>query len=98
MFSDSINALRDGVTMKFNAKREYDGMPREKRIELNYNILDNSGIDFIVTPRKFYIPKSDKYPRCIFYPSTGRWIITRCGTAKKGGADEFIKWLTIYGG
>ena len=77
--------------MNFNAKREYNGMARDERVKLNCDILDNSGIDFIVTPRGFYIPKDN--PRCIFYPSTGRWIITRSGRAESGGADKFINWV-----
>ncbi len=77
--------------MSFNAKREYNGMSRDDRVKLNCDILDKSGIDFIITPRGFYIPKGK--PICIFYPSTGRWIVTRSGRAEQGGAEKFINWI-----
>lgn len=77
----------------FKALREYNGMRRDKRVKLNCDILDKSGIDFTVSPRGFYFLSLPEYPRCIFYPSTGRWIHVNHGLSKRGGAKKFLEWL-----
>jgi hypothetical protein len=77
------------MKQRFSALKEYGGMKREDRIELNCLILNNSGFAFRVNSRGFYL--YNKGVEAIFYPSTGRW---RSGnTTYKGGADLFLTFL-----
>ncbi len=75
----------------FNALREYNGMRRDKRLELNISILEKSGLIYSVTSNGTMLFRETGKPKVDFYPSTGRWrIVNR--KAMKGGATSFINW------
>ena len=74
----------------FSALKEYNGMRREKRIELNMSIMEKSGIVYKLIENNTLLIRENGKPKVDFYLSTGRWKVNN--KAMKGGAVSLINW------
>jgi hypothetical protein len=81
----------------FNALKEYNGMKKDKRLELNRHIIENAtGIKYSVSANNTLLFREAGKPKVDFYLSTGRWKVNN--RAMKGGALAFLKWYNKQNG
>jgi hypothetical protein len=68
---------------------------QEKHAEwkrLNTQILEKSGLVYMVAGPETFIFREEGKPKVDFYPSTGRWRELSSGRTFRGGATAFISW------
>lgn len=58
----------------------------------NLRLLDESGIPFVRRTEETCLFRQHGYPKCDFYPSTGRWRVAGKAGTFSGGAMAFLNW------